>query len=318
MNLLIESRDAVLIQSLNEAIAQDGISQKSAALQIGIGEAVLSQFMKAAYKGDNAKVAAQIQKWLDNRAVKKLAPAIPTVGYVPTPTSKKIRAVLTMSQHGPNIGVIYGASGAGKTMTAKDYAQQNPNVFLITCSPATNTVGAILDEICWQMGIGKVSGKLSMQREILRRMKGTGGLWIFDESQHLSQSALEQIRTLFDLAEVGMVFMGNEVVYSKFSGGKRSAEFAQLFGRIGKPLHILKPQKTDAGELISAWGIIDDKSVTLLKGIAQKNGGLRSMVHVIKQSYLFAESLPKYDDIMSSWRIIGSGGGVDVIGEGDD
>jgi DNA transposition AAA+ family ATPase len=296
-----------------EAIQEDRLTQAAAAAQIGIGEAVLNQWLKGAYKGNNEKIAAECEKWLQSRNSRKSID-IPAVGFVPTPSSEQIRAALVLAHHSPTIGLVYGASGAGKTATATDYMKSNAGVFLVTCTPSTNTTAAILDETCHILGAGKVSGKLNMQREIVKKLKNMGALVVFDEAQHLSHTALEQCRSIFDLSGCGMVFIGNQPLYSKFTGGKRSAEFAQLFGRIAKPLHIRQPTHHDAACIISAWGITDEKSVSLLKGIGQKNGGLRMMVHVIKLSYLYADQSPTLDDLKESWSSVGSGG-VSTIGD---
>ena len=75
---------------------------------------------------------------------------------------------------------------------------------------------------------------------IVQRLQGTKGLLILDEAQHLMLPALESLRSIYDTTECGLVLMGNEAVYSRLSG-RRSAEFAHLFSRVGSVLKLEKP-----------------------------------------------------------------------------
>ena len=77
-------------------------------------------------------------------------------------------------------------------------------------------------------------------RMIVQRLQGTKGLLILDEAQHLMLPALESLRSIYDATECGLVLMGNEAVYSRLSG-RRSAEFAYLFSRVGMVLKLENP-----------------------------------------------------------------------------
>ena len=75
---------------------------------------------------------------------------------------------------------------------------------------------------------------------IVQRLQGTKGLLILDEAQHLMLPALESLRSIHDATACGLVLMGNEAVYSRLSG-RRSAEFAHLFSRVGMVLKLENP-----------------------------------------------------------------------------
>ena len=48
--------------------------------------------------------------------------------------------------------------------------------------------------------------------------------------------------------------MGNEAVYSRLSG-RRSAEFAQLYSRVGMGLQLRRTSAADVEALAGQWGV---------------------------------------------------------------
>lgn len=77
--------------------------------------------------------------------------------------------------------------------------------------------------MCW----GSPRWPQKRSRATSSRLKGTQGLLIVDEAQHLSAGAIDQLRAVHDRAEVGLALLGNEEVWSRIDGGGRKAQ-AQL------------------------------------------------------------------------------------------
>lgn len=67
---------------------------------------------------------------------------------------------------------------------------------------------------------------------LVDKLTGSNRLIIIDEADHLSLDALQAVRNLNDLAEVGIVFSGNDKIYRQMLAGRRSYEFDQLRTRI--------------------------------------------------------------------------------------
>ena len=93
---------------------------------------------------------------------------------------------------------------------------------------------------CPHERVGGKGGGDVIFRMIVQRLQGTKGLLIIDEAQHLSLLALESLRSIHDATACGLVLMGNESVYANLSG-RRSAEFAHLFSRVGMVLKLENP-----------------------------------------------------------------------------
>jgi DNA transposition AAA+ family ATPase len=125
------------------------------------------------------------------------------------------------------------------------------------------------------------------QRAIVSRLRGAGALVIVDEAQHLTSEALDQLRSIHDEAECGLALLGNATVFGRLEGGSRSADFAQLFSRVGVRL-TAKPKTGDADALIDAWGIQDRAMRDFLRVIAKKPGALRGMTKTLKLAHILA------------------------------
>lgn len=259
--------------------------------QVGIPYGTFSSWMGGTYKGRNGHLAEQTLHWLSGLEAadrtRALAPRAPA--FVPTPTANEILATLEHAQHMPEMVVITGAPGVGKTSTGRWYAARNPNVWLLTAEPAMSSPRALMDELAEAIGLqerGLSSQRLS--RTLARRMTGSNGLILIDEAQHLTSQTLDQLRMFHDLASIGIALMGNESVYARLEGGTRAAQYAQLFSRVGMRLQRPRALKGDVDSLLDAWGIPGKQERALLLAIAKKPGALRNLTKVVRVAHMLA------------------------------
>ena len=107
---------------------------------------------------------------------------------------------------------------------------------------------------------------------ILQHLRGRECLLIIDEAQHLMLPALESLRNIHDATECGHVLMGNEAVYSRLSG-RRSAEFAQLYSRVGSVLKLENPLPSDTTALARQWGVKEKPAAAISPAKAKAVAG---------------------------------------------
>lgn len=310
-----EERTRLIVREIMDG----GVSQSRIALEAGMSTSMLSQWLKGDYQGDNTAAETKVQTWLSNRADKARLGARKDIGFIETPTAKKIISALSYAQTMHDLVLVYGAAGVGKTHSLKHYREMRPNVWIVTMSPDAGTFSAALEEIAYELNLRGLQGRSSarLKRDIAVRIEGTEGLLICDESQHLSVSALECIRSLHDATGIGLALVGNETVYARVTGGIRSAAFAQLFSRIGKRLHLTRPLKGDVEGVIDAWGLDGREERELLANIAATPGALRSVIKTLRLAGLMADG----DDapvslkyLRAAWRDL-SGATQHTIGE---
>jgi DNA transposition AAA+ family ATPase len=156
-------------------------------------------------------------------------------------------------------------------------------------------LSAILFDIAEEVGINDAPRqKAKLSRLLEKKLKGSNGLLIIDESDHLSYDALEELRILQESTQIGISLIGNHRVYTRLSGGNNQAhEFARLWSRIGKHFGFKGSLKADVLAIAKAWGLDmnNEKLMALVLSIGQKAGGLRSLTQNLRLASLAASSM---------------------------
>lgn len=284
MNDYAHLRDAVRDRKERGQLSLPQIAAAS-----GVSAPVISLFLSGNYTGDNEKQAAKLQAWLDAQEAKERSRAMrPTIpGFIMTDTARTLMSVMESAQFDSELAVVTGNAGLGKTMAAKAYQGRTNNVWLLTADPSLSSPSAVLQELADVLGCND-KGQRRI-RVIIRRLKDTEGLLIVDEAQHLSVRAIEELRSIHDLAGIGVMFMGNAPLNAKFDGLGRTPEFAQLFSRIGLRKNLRSPRQKDMCLILNEWGIEDNDVRETAKRIGKCSGGLRTMNKVIRNAKKIAQ-----------------------------
>ena len=278
---------------VKQLIADKGFTQAQIAKECGFSGGALSSYFKGTYGGDNDKIEVALQSWLDGQT-KKTATFVSAPDFVDTPTAAKIFADFDFVKMFGKMGVVYGASGVGKTQAARQYTRANNNVWMITARPSICTINEVLYEMALELGISdapKRAGKLSRMLKI--KLAGTRGLMIIDEADHLPLKVLEELRILQEDSEVGFMLIGNDKVYTQMQGGfNQRHEFARLWSRNAKRQSVQKNSKKDIDAVATAWGLelTDSKLMTALYSIGQSAGSLRALTNYLQLAGLQARA----------------------------
>jgi hypothetical protein len=200
-------------------------SQSALAKEVDIAYGTFTGWLSGSYQGNNDRITAAVQIWLAGRDEKKrqksIVPRAPE--YIATPSAQEFMEALRFAQVMPEISVIAGGAGIGKTTALHEYARRNRNVWIATMDPSTSSIHTMLLEVCEAMGLGNLAAT-KLVRSIAIRVEGSSGLIIVDEAQHLKSEALDQLRSIYDRAagSVGIALIGNESVYTRLRvpGGK--------------------------------------------------------------------------------------------------
>jgi DNA transposition AAA+ family ATPase len=260
--------------------------------QVGVPQGTLSQFGSGGYRGDNDRIAKDIFRFRQQLAaqaqIQVEAPEVPA--YIETPTSRRIYSLLAWAQRGRMTMIAMGP-GTGKSITCRHYADCMSNVWMATMAPSTAGVNTMQVELLAVMGERDAKGSpQALTRRIRERIVGSRGLILIDEAQHLSEKAVEEIRSWHDATGIGIALVGNESVVARVEGGSRRAAYAQLFSRIGMRHTQNLPLAQDARELAAAWGIEDEKLVAFVAQKSQMPGGLRGVTMMLELAHMLAAS----------------------------
>jgi len=269
----------------------DGVTVTPALVadESGINASRLSQWRMGKYKGDNLKTAQAVERWIDTYESRQETQAELPTGpqFVLTPTAHKILNCIQYAHHAGDIVLIYGGAGVGKTETIRQYVSEHSGVCLVTFTPAHNTMRAALSGIASCVGVQVRREMNTTFDAICHALQKRKGLLIIDEAQHVNANTLDMIRAIHDRTACGIVYSGNELVYTNLTGGDRAAYLDRLSSRVGMRLPIKRVTAEDARSLAEAWGITTADITKLLADIAAKPGGLRGVTKVLKLAHMY-------------------------------
>lgn len=298
---------------LREFKANTGHSWSEIGKRVGVATGTISQFgSERGYAGDEQKVAEAVFRYRQLLATQAQldteAPPLP--GYFQTETSLYLEHMLAWAQRGRVVCAAMGA-GTSKTSTAQQFTACYPNVFHVTMAPSTAGVNTMQVEVLAALGEKHASGtpqKLSTR--IKDRVKAlANGLIIIDEAQHLSEKALEEIRSWNDAVHVGIALFGNIGVMQRLEGGTRGSAYAQLYSRLSLRLVRAVPTSRDAEALADAWRVHDERTAAFLIKIARVPGGLRGASTALELATMIAradEVELRLDHLQDAWAQLSS------------
>lgn len=267
-------------EAARAAITADRLSQKQAASACGVPEGTFGPWLANKYPGDSARVAAQVQVWLDAREERRAMRAAPArdPGFVLTRTAERILYALDHAQHVPDIAAIAAVPGTGKTRACEEQRRRRPNVVLATMRPSSSSVPATLAAVLEAAGEPEAKGTpQALRRRLLERLsRGSDTLVIVDEAQHLSLKAADELRSLHDGAGIGLALVGDQHLMTIFQSA------AQLVSRVGMRHKQAKALVEDVDTLAAAWGVEGREALAFCREIARRSGALRQMVKTIK------------------------------------
>lgn len=288
-----------------------GASWTDLSKRINLPYSTLSQFGSATYGGDNQRLADAIYRFRQHLAsqaqVAAEAPVRP--GYFETETSRQLCNMLRFAQAGRIVVAAMGA-GTSKTSSAEHYAACFPHVYVVTLCPSSSGVANMQSETLAAMGEPDAVGTpQKLSRRIRDKVKDKGALIIFDEAQHASEKAIEEIRSWHDATGVGIALFGNVSVLQRLEGGNRASAYAQLYSRVSLRLTRLVPTPGDIEAFVDAWEIHAEQARLFLRRIGTLPGGLRGATFVVELAHMIAHASNDVigaDHLQDAWAQLSS------------
>ncbi|ENM6044689.1 AAA family ATPase [Vibrio parahaemolyticus] len=293
-----ETNQTDVLMCIKRALESKEITAAQLAKEISVAPATLSQVLNGKYTADPAAIIEKLEKWLRLRDRRAATPNV-NPGFVMTETAKLITTDLTYAQVMESIVVIFGASGVGKSETLREYQRNNNNVWMITASPSRSTLTECLYELAMELGLDDAPRRKGpLSRVVRNRLRKSEGLVIIDEADHLDYPTLEELRILQEETGVGLVFVGNNKVYTQLTGGRRNEDFARLFSRIAKKRGLHKTRLADVRAIAGAWGVNGDAERSLMIQISERPGGLRLLTKTLKLAAMYAQNNPITENVL--------------------
>ncbi|MDR3322907.1 MAG: AAA family ATPase [Zoogloeaceae bacterium] len=281
-----------------------GVSQNRMALETEIPAPRIRDAIKS---GDLSEIAPALLVWKERIDTEEK----PDHGIVQTPTLKKIIAQFSRCREMGGLCGIFGAAGAGKTMAALLYMEQqdfypHTPVVLVPCNGMERSLAAfyrgIKDKIIKMGGGMWIQNPESAALPWIGNVIGRGGLLILDETQFLRPKRYDELRCLSDEFGIGIAFMGNLSAYASLKKG----DLPQVVSRMVAPMMTIEnPSADDVDALMEAWELRGKamRDVALLIGC--QNGGLRNLgkTRVMAQRMATLKGCPITPDIFKAAAI---------------
>ncbi|MES2946008.1 MAG: AAA family ATPase [Pseudomonadota bacterium] len=218
-----------------------------------IPNGTLSQILSGKYVSSPTRQLNQMLAVLETEG-ERLKDGTP--GYVKGSVHKLLSVVCDRTRKHQNFGVITGYVGVGKSRFLVEYAKTSPMTLLVEVSP-NMTPGVLMTELLQQMNNAIPLGLDRKFKELVRVLKGTNYLVVADEAENMSASALQYLRRIRDMAQVGVVLAGTEKLTGLIK--PEHGQFDQIRSRVGMwPETIKRISRDDADEMARAALGLDD------------------------------------------------------------
>ncbi len=293
-----EAEHAALAAKVKGLVAP-GLSQAEIARQAdNIPSSTLSQYLSGTYTSEpgRTEVATKLNKWLKARdAEAEMRSQLPEApAFMPLRTSKSITNALAYARELGRMVQVTGVPGVSKTATARQFAEDFPRTWYAAMNPATGGVPTMLLAVLRAMGDSDSKGTpQALMDRVSAKAKEAKGLLIIDESQHLTQQAIEALRAINDEVRIGIALLGNEIASSRVGHTGTKAEFAQVSSRIAMRRWFAAPDPRDVAELVEAWAgknreVVTSREIAFCQQIAAKPGGLRNIEMTMEAAIMAA------------------------------
>lgn len=274
--------------------------------ELEVGRTALSRWLNDSRvtAKDLEQVEPKVEAWLGTveqvDSIVRSASVHTEDDYLETPTSERITTALAYAKANGDMVAVYGSPGVGKTTAIRYFARMYPHVWVATITPACAAVVPALEEVSEAVGLREASaGARRLTRAIQARVRDVGGCIVIDEAQHLSTSAVEELRAIHDATGVGLALVGNELSYTRLTGG-HSARFAQIYSRLGLRMHVAAPGPRDVRVIADRWRVRDGRVLELLERIGSKPGGLRSVTKVLRIASVGGANAPTFERVRAA------------------
>lgn len=187
--------------------------------------------------------------------------------------------------------LILGKSGVGKTKAIQSYIQEDEDVIYVLCRRGMRK-NRFMKAIAEKLGIKKKMTYDDYVDAIVDNLKDTSTLLIIDEPEHITIEAVEGIRYINELTNVGVLFVGLPEFYNYIKGHRRDFEY--VYNRLGVTYHAKELKAKDFEKLLE--GVLPIEYAGILHELSGQN--TRFLRKIVQNAKIYAiENAIAFNDI---------------------
>jgi len=185
------------------------LSDAAIAKQIGYSATMLSRYLSENFKGDLAKFEAAVIEYLALSAIR--ADVRQEVEPFETQATLQVARYLDIIRAKPQIGMIIGDAGYGKSCGIHLYREQHPKTLLWIASPLYGVgPAAFMNALFGQIeGKGWNSKRGSRPEWVINALKESKRLIIIDDAHELHEAGRRGVKSFYDLTGCPVALVGN-------------------------------------------------------------------------------------------------------------
>lgn len=196
------------------------------------------------------------------------------------PTMTDLANLFHLCQAEGEIGIVTGEPGVGKTTAAQRYAADNHGAYMMTMSPATSALVPCLARLGQAVGAYTPNSAAGAWSDAIRshlRFDPDPQVLLIDEAHHMSDASVEEVRAIFDVTHVGVVFIGSREIRERWAGRR----WAQLNSRVFQRIDLDGPLADDIAAICKSAGVEGKRPLEIMRRAAAMPGGLRVVCKVL-------------------------------------
>lgn len=229
------------VDAVRQAVAEfvtDGqgvrmVTNKEIASEIGFSPAVISEFMKGKYKGDNSRLARQLNLWVDRHRKRQRARG--NQAYISTWACERMAAYVRLADRRQKMAAIVGPSGCGKDMVIEALAEEL-NGAVVYCDTRT-TATRLVQKIAEAIGVKVINDTGQVERRIIKRLKDRSMILFINEAQTLAgrgrvgAACAGLLRSIYDQTGVPICLFGSAEIFAFIDDRDPASGGGQLYRR---------------------------------------------------------------------------------------
>lgn len=215
------------------------ITNKEVGAEIGFSPAVISEFLKAKYRGDNSRLARQLNIWLDRHSKRRRARG--SREYIDTWACQQMAAYVRLADRMQQMAAIVAPSGAGKDMAIDVLAEElnGGPVGVVYCDTRT-TATRLVQKIAEAVGVRVITDTSQLERRIVDKLKDRSMVLFINEAQTLAgrgkvgAACAGLLRSIYDQTGVPVVLFGSAEIFAFIDDRDPASGGGQLYRRCMK------------------------------------------------------------------------------------
>lgn len=285
----------------------DDLSDKELGARLGFSATYVFRYFKNDFQGDLVKFEAAIRELLRQDVVRDSA--IQTVQPFSTLATRQLDKYFTAISRKPQIGIIYGDAGVGKTSGISLYREDNNLALHVDVNRVNGTGPHALVYSLWNQldsrGFEKwrkSTGGGKRGTFIMRALRGSNRLLILDNAHRLSAAGRQWICDFHDFTGCPVALVGNKEILDDWKTND------QQFSRCGFMDEVKLIKRTGADKestlrdavatfLQHVWPEAAKDLFDLALFVASKHGYLRALWHQISQAQYLIENKATTDPV---------------------